>query len=174
MPDNVAEPGPGVAGWKNANAGALLRTSVYRIIGGTQQVSVNGGTFTATGATTFSTMSGTSRSEVYVLGGGAGGGGCEGNTAGARSSAGGGGSGGEAVSILTGSLSNISITVGVGGSGGASAGIGVGGNGGTSSFGELLSASGGCGGSKGLTTAEFPIFFPTAAPAALVTKEMSG
>ncbi len=137
--------------------GRLLRTSVYRILSGTQQVSVDGGAFSAAGATTFSSLPGATKVRVQVVSGGGGGGGTEGNGAGARSTGGGGGGGGHAASLLAAPLSSIPVTVGAGGAGGSATGVGVGGTGGTSSFGGLLSATGGAGGAKGLTSTGFPL-----------------
>lgn len=151
--DNVAEPGPGVAGWKNANAGALLRTTVYRIISGTQQVSIDGGAFTSVGATVFTSLPVATKVEVRLVGGGGGGGGTEANGPAARSSGAGGGAGGEVRSIVAATLTAIPITVGAGGF----ASTGSGGTGGTSSFGAVAAASGGDGGARGLTTTGFPL-----------------
>ncbi|WP_446678255.1 glycine-rich domain-containing protein [Achromobacter animicus] len=137
--------------------GRLLRTSVYRNFSGTQQVSVDGGAFSATGGTTFSSLPATSKVRVRIVSGGGGGGGTEGNGTGARSTGGGGGGGGHAASILDAPLSAIPVTVGAGGAGGSATGAGQGGTGGTSSFGALLTATGGAGGAKGLTTTGFPL-----------------
>ncbi len=115
--NNVTNPDSGGVGWVNQIAGALLRTSVYRLSAGTQQVSVDGGAFTTTGATTFSTLSKTSKSLAHVIAGGGGGGSCETNGSGARSAGAGGGAGGEAVSIVAGGMSNTPVTIGAGGTG---------------------------------------------------------
>ncbi len=138
-----------------ASPGRLLRTSVYRINGGTQQVSIDGGAFTTTGATTFTSLAGTQVQEVLVVGGGGGGGGTESNGGTAASSGSGGGGGGEASSIISGAQTSIAITVGAGGTAGT--GSGGGGAGGTSSFGSAITATGGAGGARGLTTTSFPI-----------------
>ncbi|WP_286898901.1 hypothetical protein [Achromobacter sp. UBA2119] len=153
--DNVAEPGPGVAGWVNQNAGALLRTSVYRNSGGTQQVSVDGGAFTTTGATTFTKLAQSSSAIIRVGGGGGGGGGCQANGAGATSCGGGGGSGAYAETRLTSGFTGQVVTVGAGGAAGAVGGGG--GFGGSSAFGAIVTAPGGGGGAVGLTTSSFPL-----------------
>lgn len=100
--------------------------------------------FTATGSWTV--PAGITRARVRIWGGGGGGGGN--GTAGAG---GGGGGGGYAEDILTGLVpgASIAITIGAAGTAGANtgtAGSNNGGNGGTSSFGALLSATGGTGG----------------------------
>ncbi|WLW63726.1 hypothetical protein RA224_09965 [Achromobacter aegrifaciens] len=154
---NRSDPDTGGAGWKNGMAGVLLRTSVYRIISGLQQVSVDGGAFTSLGGTTFSTLAQTTRTDVEIISGGGGGGGTEANGAGARSTGAGGGAGGYGRSIFSGSLSSIPITVGAGGVGGLATGAGSGGMGGSTSFGTLLIAAGASGGAKGLTSTGFPL-----------------
>lgn len=155
--NNTTDPDSGGAGWKNPAAGALLRTSVYRIISGTQQVSIDGGAFSPTGATTFSSLPLSAKVRVQVVSGGGGGGGAEANGAGARSTGGGGGGGGHSASILDAPMSAVPITVGAGGAGGLATGSGQGGTGGASSFGALVTAMGGSGGAKGLTTTSYPI-----------------
>ena len=113
-------------------------TAVYAIIGGVQQVSVNGAAFTATGASAFAwPVSGVAK--VTVIGGGSGGGGCNGSNFAGPS----GGGGGWAVRTIAGQTpgSTTSITAGAGGAGSAAAGAS--GGGGTSSFGSFLSATGG-------------------------------
>ncbi|WP_313064764.1 glycine-rich domain-containing protein [Achromobacter animicus] len=165
--DNVAVPGPGVAGWQSANAGTLLRTSVYRNSGGTQQVSVDGGAFTSTGAGTFNKLSGANSAIVEVLGGGGGGGGAQANGAGATSSGAGGGSGAYGKTRVFSGLTGVVVAVGAAGAAGsASSG---GGSGGTSSFGALVTAPGGAGGALGLTTSGFPLLSQGGARAATAT-----
>lgn len=136
--------------------GRLLRTTVYAIVGGTQQVSVNGGAFTSTGATTFSTQSLTALTKVRIIGGGGGGGGAAATGASQSSCGGGGGAGGYAETIISGALSSVAVTVGSAGAGGA-AGLSNGTNGGTSSFGALVSATGGGGGLAGATASSWPV-----------------
>ncbi|WP_156440960.1 hypothetical protein [Burkholderia sp. ABCPW 14] len=122
--------------------GRLLRTSVYTNVGGAQYVSVNGGAATTTGATTFSAQALTTRQRVTVVGGGASGGPAGASSSGSAATGGGGGAGGIAVSLM-GPTSGTAITVGTGGPSNTGA---TGNNGGTSSFGALLSATGGSGG----------------------------
>ncbi len=122
-------------------SGRLLRTSVYTLVGGTQMVSVNGGAFTATGASTFTPLSSATAWDVEVVGGG---GGCGGTAATSSSQiaiVGGGGSGAYARSILS-ALTAQTITIGAGGAA-AAAGNNSGGNGGTTSFGSLITCPGG-------------------------------
>lgn len=128
--------------------GRLLRTSVYSVIGGVQNVSINGGAPTTTGAGTFTSLAGPSRARVRVLGGGGGGGGAAANAAGFASVGGAGGAGGYSESLLTGPLTGIVVTVGLSANGGGSGG-GSGGAGYPSSFGALLTAGGGGAGSYG-------------------------
>ena len=97
--------------------------------------------FTAGG--TFTVPAGILKIKVSVYGGGAGGGGGNSPTGG-----GGGGAGGYAEGIYTVvPLSNYTVTIGTGGTGGLTAG-GLGADGGTTSFGVLLSASGGLAGTS--------------------------
>ncbi|WP_156525717.1 hypothetical protein [Achromobacter ruhlandii] len=153
--NNTTNPDAGGAGWVNPIAGALLRTSVYRIISGTQQVSVNGGAFTTTGATTFSTLAATARSEIQVQGGGGAGGSSGGTNASTVAAGGGGGSGGYGMSTVLGPITAVAVTVGAGGSPGI-AGIVNGGNGGSTSVGSLLTGGGGSGGPGGSPVSSFP------------------
>jgi hypothetical protein len=114
--------------------------AVYEFQGGTQKVSVNGGAFTTTGATSFAApLTGTAK--VRLWGGGGGGGACTGDNAGG----GAGGGGGYVETVITGLTAATTITVGAGGAGG-DGGPGDGGDGSTSSFGSTLQASGGGGG----------------------------
>jgi hypothetical protein len=91
--------------------------------------------FTASG--TYTATSGTSFVVVEVLGGGGGS-----NGANASSNVNGAGAGGYARKKITSSFSGVTVTIGSGGSAGSSGG-GAGGTGGTSSFGALVSATGG-------------------------------
>jgi hypothetical protein len=126
--------------------GRLLRTSVYSIVSGTQQVSVNGGASTTTGATTHTPLAATTLCDVEVQGGGGGGGGSNAITAGLVSNAVGGGSGGYARGVYA--PATRTITVGAGGAGGI-AGNNAGGAGSTSSYGSAATATGGGGGGGG-------------------------
>jgi hypothetical protein len=125
-------------------AGRLLRTAVYTNVGGTQFVSINGGTATTTGATTHVPLAATTTIIGEAQGGGGGGGGGSGAGASAVSmgAPGGAGSYGKAMWSIGVFGASQSISVGAGGSGAVSAGA----NGATSSIGALLSAPGGQGG----------------------------
>lgn len=128
----------------NANtAGRLLRTSVYTIVSGTQQVSVDGGAFTATGATTFTPLAGAAKWEVEATGGGGGCGGTSATSASQVTIVGGGSAAAYARSIYT-TMTTQSVTVGAAGAAGA-AGNNSGGTGGTTTFGALISTPGGNG-----------------------------
>jgi hypothetical protein len=120
--------------------GRLLRTSLYFMSGGIQYVSINGGTSTTAGASTFTPLASTTTIEVEVIGGGGGGGGGGGQGAGTYSLGGGGGGGAWGWGIYP--AQSAAITIGPGGSAGNTAPT-VGGNGGTSSFGSLITAPGG-------------------------------
>ncbi len=107
--------------------------------------------FTASG--TWVVPPGITRARVRLWGGGGGGGGN-----GVAGAAGGGGGGGYAEDILTGLVpgASISITIGAAGTAGANtgtAGSNNGGAGGTTSFGALLSATGGAGGGGAASSA---------------------
>lgn len=95
---------------------------------------------------------GVKRVLVEVQGGGGGGGGCASTPANNANSAAGGGAGGYALGLYNVSALSapVIVTVGTGGAGGTSAGTG-GANGTASSFGSLVTASGGAGG-PGQTT----------------------
>ncbi|MDR3718397.1 MAG: hypothetical protein P4K98_06315 [Bryobacteraceae bacterium] len=97
--------------------------------------------FTASGW--FVVPQGVSRAKVTVVGGG-GAGGTHASLPGA-----GGGAGGQAIRVLTGLTPGSSYYVTVGSGGAVSASPGAGGPGGTSSFGTLVSATGGGGGGGG-------------------------
>ncbi|MFM0495583.1 hypothetical protein [Paraburkholderia caledonica] len=129
---------------KKAVAGRLLRTSVYAIVSGQQQVSVNGAAFTTTGATVFTPLSGTNTIIGEAQGGGGGGGGASGAgaTTVSMGAPGGSGSYGKAIWAIGVFGASQSITVGAGGVGAVSAGA----NGATSSIGTLLTSPGGIGG----------------------------
>ena len=106
--------------------------------------------FTASG--TYTPTAGTSRIKVTVIGGGGGGGG--GSATSYGGGAGGGGAGGCAIEVIESATFGASqtVTIGAGGAAGA-AGINPGSAGGTTSFGALLSATGGGGGLGGPTNA---------------------
>lgn len=123
-----------------ATAGRLLRTTVYTINGGTQQVSVNGAAFTSTGATTWSPLSSTGKARIRLWGAGGGGGGSTSSVAG-----GSGAGAGYAEGIYYGVVSPQSVAVGLGGAAGAANSTGAGAAGGSSSVGSLISATGGGG-----------------------------
>lgn len=109
---------------------------------------INRQVITATAA--YSPTPGTAYLDVTVVGGGGGGGGAQATGAGQTSAgAGGGGAGWARKRIPIASALGVTMTVAAGGNGGAIGG-GVGQAGGTSSFGALVSASGGSGGSAGL------------------------
>jgi hypothetical protein len=124
--------------------GRLLRTSIYAIVSGQQQVSVNGAAFTTTGATVFTPLSGTNTIIGEAQGGGGGGGGASGAgaTTVSMGAPGGSGSYGKAIWAIGVFGASQSITVGAGGAGAVSAGA----NGATSSIGTLLTSPGGIGG----------------------------
>lgn len=114
--------------------------AIYRIVGGVQSVSINGGAFTTTGATSFVyPASGVVRKRVWGAGGGGGG------TSGASAAASGGNGGGYAEGIYKAASGTIdTVTVGAGGAGGVGASAGS--TGGTSSAGASVTATGGGGG----------------------------
>jgi hypothetical protein len=136
--------------------GRLLRTTIYSVVGGSQQVSVNGGAFTTTGATTFSSQALTTLTKVKVLAGGGGGGGAASTGAGQSSCAGGGGAGGYVESIIAGTITAYAVVVTAGGAGGV-AGLTSGSPGGNASFGPTIAATGGGGGSPGATASAWPV-----------------
>ncbi|MCI0994118.1 hypothetical protein FGE05_19330 [Pseudomonas sp. ICMP22404] len=101
--------------------------------------------FSAPGSSTYVPSAGTQKVRVRVIGGGGGGGGTAATTASTMAAAAGGSGGGYAEGIFTSGFSGLTVSVGAAGVAGA-AGGGIGGVGGTSSFGGLLSATGGGGG----------------------------
>lgn len=129
-------------------SGRLLRTTVFAIVSGTQQVSVDGGAFTATGAGTFTALSTTQSVTAELVGGGGAGGGCGATGAGQSAAATGGGAGSYGLGRFFSAFSGLVVTVGAGGAPQA-AGAVNGGGGGTSSFGALISTPGGNGGLGG-------------------------
>jgi hypothetical protein len=129
--------------------GRLLQTTVFTIVGGVQQVSVNGGAFSTVGASTFTSLSATNKIRVRAVGaaGGSGGTAATGTTTTAVSGGGTSGAYGESL-YLSGFSGGLPVTVGVPGTAGA-AGANSGGNGGTTSLGTLLTCPGGMGGVGG-------------------------
>lgn len=155
--------------WKVAfpTAGRLLRTKIYSIIAGVQNVSVNGGVPSTTGASTFTALPTTTAVRIKCQGAGGGGGGSAATGAATLSAGGGGGAGAYAEGWFTSAFSSLAISVGLGGTAGP-AGAGGGGTGGTSSAGVLVSSPGGTG-SGSQTTAQSSVSFfggtgPSAAP----------
>lgn len=134
-----------LANLKQSMPGRLLRTTVYRRVGGVQQVSVNGGAFTSTGASTHTRHADaqTIIGEAQAAGGagaGAGGAGSGNVSMGAP-----GGSGSYGKSIWTAAAFGASQAITVGAAGVAASNA-AGGNGGSSSIGSLLTTPGGIGG----------------------------
>ncbi|BBP99075.1 hypothetical protein BSFA1_42040 [Burkholderia sp. SFA1] len=121
--------------------GRLLRTSVYTLVGGVQMVSVNGGAFTATGASTWAPLSQTSTYQVTGSGSGGGGGGAVAVSAGQTCAASAGGAGAYAVGIYN-TVASQTVTIGAPGVGGvpsvSGATVGA-----TCSFGSLMTLPGG-------------------------------
>ena len=143
---NVA-PGSGTQApqFQQVNPGRLLRRSVFVNAAGTQQVSVDGGAFTSTGATTWTPLSNTTMIHVQGQGGGGAGGGTIATNA-SQISIGGGGSAGAHGRYYGPNPGTQSVSIGAGGTG-VSGGIG---NNGTSvTFGALLTFPGGSGGNVG-------------------------
>jgi hypothetical protein len=138
--------------------GRLLRTSVYSIVGGVQMVSVNGGTPTATGATTFTALALATAARIKCQAAGGGSGGSAATGAGTLSVGGGGGGGAYAEGWFTSAFSGLAVTVGVGGTAGP-AGSGAGGTGGSSSVGGIITSPGGNGSQSATTAAAQGGFF---------------
>jgi hypothetical protein len=153
--NNTSDPDTGGANWISfsiASAGRLLRTNVFTIISGTQEVSINGAAFTSVGAGTWTSQAGTNAIDLEVLGGGGSGGGVPSTTSGpTMASAGGGAYGNYGRAWITSSFSGgKTVTVGPGGT--AAASNANGGAGGTSSLGSLMTCTGGAGGLKGFVS----------------------
>lgn len=129
--------------------GRVLRTSRYRLNGAVQEVSIDGGAFTATGAGTFTALAATKSIYARVQAGGGGSGGVAATAAGqiAAGTGGTGGSYGEGL-YTSGFSGGIPITVGAGGAGGA-AGNNPGASGGASSVASLLTCPPGFGNAGG-------------------------
>lgn len=132
---NTSDPDASGAGWTDPFEGRLI---------GVQ-------TFNASG--TYTPTPGTKSVVVEVVGGGGAGGGTAACAAGQSAAAAGGGAGGFAKSRITSGFSGVAVTVGAGGTPTSAS---AGGNGGTSSFGALLSAPGGTGGTADAATSSFP------------------
>ncbi len=118
--------------------------------GGSGFTTVNIQTFLSSGTTNYTPTSGMSFCIVEVVGGGGGGGGCAAGAANSLGGGGGGGGGGYSREFYDAAAigASKSVTVGGGGSGGGAGGTGN--PGGTTSFGALMTATGGAGGT-GLT-----------------------
>ncbi|EOS94766.1 hypothetical protein LU631_02815 [Erwinia tracheiphila] len=101
--------------------------------------------FTASG--TYTPTAGTNWIEVLVVGAGGGGAGAAATAVGQMAGGSGGGGGGYAMSRLTSGFSGVYVTVGIAGIAGDGS-PSNGGKGGDSSFGSILSATGGIGGAK--------------------------
>lgn len=128
--------------------GRLLRRSVYTNVGGTLFVSVNGGTPTSTGATSFTALAATNTLVIEGVGAGGGGGAAVNTSSGQLAMGGAGGAGSHGKGMYTAGFSGAqAIAVSVGGAGGTG---GTGGsNGGPVSVGSLFAAPGGNGGGVG-------------------------
>ena len=109
--------------------------------------SINIQTFSSTGANTYTPTSGMKYCIVEIVGAGGGGGGMR-ITGVGQSAGGGGGAGAYARGVFSAATVGASqtVTIGTGGTGGAGSSGGTGGTGGTSSFGTLISCTGGSGG----------------------------
>lgn len=129
----------------NQGGGQLVRTLRYYLSSGVLNFSINGGTGTTVGASTYAPVPGMSFIDVEAVGGGGAGGGAVNPTAGNVALGAPGSSGSYGRSIYTAAQVGASqaITVGAGGVGFNGA---AGGNGGTTSLGSLLVCPGGGGG----------------------------
>lgn len=136
----IAQVAPSTAGQALISAGATADP----IFGNPTGVLLNVQKFTTSG--TYTPTTGTNSIIVECVGGGAGGGGASATSSSQVSAAPGGGAGAYAKGRITSAFSGVTVTIGAGGSGGA-AGANAGGNGGTTSFGALITAPGGVGGS---------------------------
>lgn len=101
--------------------------------------------------TTYTPTAGTTSTDVEIVGGGAAGGSTNATSTGQVAIGGGGGAGGYARSRFTSGFSGATITIGAGGTAGSPAG-------GTTSFGALMSATGGAQGASGASTVNSPPF----------------
>ena len=128
--------------------GRLLRTTIYAVISGVQQMSIDGGAFTATGAGVFNSLPGTTAIEAEGHGGGGGSGGCPATSSTTHAYSGGGSGSPYVKSRFTSGFSGgLPVTAGAPGAAGAPNALG--GNGGTTSLGGLLSIGGGTGSAVG-------------------------
>lgn len=140
----------GLAGDVLTSNGAGSPPSMLPLSRGLQSLQV----FESSG--TWNRPSGITHILVYCIGGGGGSGGADGVGSGNESEGAGGGAGGISIKFIDVSLlPSESVTIGAGGLGGT-VGISDGIAGGTSSFGAIISATGGGGGQNGVsTTTEF-------------------
>lgn len=123
--------------------GRLLRTSVYSRVSGVQNISVNGGTNTTTGATTFTNHPSATAWRVRIWGAGSGAPGCPSTGSGIIAAAPGGSGGAYGEGFYTsGMTGGLTVTVGAKGAGGA-AGLTSSTAGGSSSVGAIVSCPGG-------------------------------
>lgn len=104
--------------------------------------------YNVAGTYTYNPTAGTRMVIVEVVGGGGGSAASIATGSSTVSTASGGGGGAYGVSLFTNGFSGVTVTVGAGGAGAPQGNAVDGSNGGTSSFGALLSASGGYGGPK--------------------------
>lgn len=111
--------------------------------------------FNTAGTFTYTPTPGTNKVRVTVQGGGGGAGGCAATGASQTAIGSSAAGGGAAVSLLTSGFAGVSVVVGAAGVGG-SAGANAGTAGGTSSFGSLLSATGGGLGAAGIIVSVLP------------------
>lgn len=132
------------------SSGRLLRTTVFARVGGVQMVSVNGGAFTATGATLWTPAPGAMSYLAEAVGSGGGSGGTSATSASQWSLTGGGSGGvyGRRFDTIPGAPQSVSI--GVGGTAGAIATNG--GAGSATSLGALLAVGGGSGSASNAAT----------------------
>lgn len=130
---NTSNPDTGGAGWKDMNSGKLLNIRI----------------FSTPGTFPYTETPGTKSVDVRLQAGGGAGGAAAATTSSQASAGAGGAAGGYAQSYLKTGFSGVSIVVGAGGTNGA--------NGGNSSFGSLLSATGGNAAPAGLAANSFPI-----------------
>lgn len=126
-------------------SGRLLRVLVYSRVAGVQNVSINGGAPSTTGATTYTRNAALMFAIVEAIGGGGGGGGANNPTAGLVGIGAPGSSGSYGKSYFSSATIGASQAVSVGTLGAGGSGS-LGGSGATTSFGALLSCPGGPGG----------------------------
>ena len=143
--NNTTDPDTGGAGWVNLTAGRLLRTLRYRIVSGTQYVSINGGADTTSAAGTYTPIAGMMTARVYGCGGGGPGSGATVSSGSNVSvaAAGGGATYGEALLTAVTVGSSQGVTIGLAGAGASG---GQGSTGGTTSLGAIVEFPGGTAG----------------------------